>query len=130
VDPFITDDELQAMGSMGDLFAEVPLERRDAARAAATAEAVSYLRAFAAPPYTSVGDDVKQAVADIASYRCASDHGYRPDGTAADIRQRFDDAMDWLKMVASGAVTPDLVPAVVPITRFRARVLSREPRGW
>ncbi len=100
-----------------------------AALASAESFALGYLASRFTLPLTSVGDDTKQAICDIAAYRLMSREGYAPEGNDVELRQRFDDALAWLKDVSRGSVTADVV-GTVPSSSLQATVTSATPRGW
>jgi phage gp36-like protein len=101
----------------------------DAALDAATGTVNGYLASRYDLPLSSVGEDVKQACADVAAYRLASRHGYANEGANADLRQRYDDAIAWLRDVAKGLVTPD-VTTTAPEPTALARIVGQTARGW
>lgn len=102
---------------------------------AASRFADSYFRAKFTLPMTSWGDDVKQAVCDIAAYRMYRKRGYNPGAPGdAGIRQGYDDAVEWLKDVAGGDVSPDVIDsssgAIEGTPTKEAQVLSSSSRGF
>ncbi len=101
----------------------------DAALVAASADADGYLAARFPLPLVTWGDDVRQRVCDIAAYRLASNGGYNPEGSAEDLRDRYDDAWRWLRDVAAGLVTPSATSAS-PAASAVPRVSTATPRGW
>lgn len=70
----------------------------------------SYLRKRFSLPLVSWGNDVSQAVADLAQYNLLSRRGFRPNsGNDEIVVRRRDDAVKWLENVARGLVEPDIV---------------------
>jgi phage gp36-like protein len=89
---------------------------QDAALQAASRVADSYLvKRWQLPlqttPTEGWGDDLRQAVCDIAAYRLLKRRGFNPEqGDDASLRMSYEDAVKWLENVAKGSVTPiDLV---------------------
>lgn len=126
----ITSTELGQLSALpDDVIAEIAGPTVTEALEAATSTVNGYLAPRGYTPLTVVPRDVKQATADIAAYRLASRRGYSPRGANTDLRQRFDDAMAWLRDVADGAVSLDTT-VVQPSPTVTARVITAEPRGW
>lgn len=58
-------------------------------------------------PLKQWGEDLRAAVADIATYRIMRRVGFNPDGNSASLlREAYDDAQRWLRDVQSGVATP------------------------
>lgn len=70
----------------------------------ATGEANSYLRAKYRLPLASVPEDLRRVTCDIAHYRLSDDATHLTD----EKRQRYEDAMSWLKDLARGVARLDL----------------------
>ncbi len=80
-----------------------------AALDAASDLADGYLRARFTLPITAPTNDLKSAVARIAAYELLSTRGYNPEtGSDPNVRDRYSDAIAWLKGVAKGDITPAL----------------------
>lgn len=129
--PLITDSELLSMGVASNALASIPSTVRDAARATASSFALSYLRKRFTLPLTSVSDDVKRAVAHCATYDLLSRKGFNPllAGDAV-IRDRYTDAVAWLRAVASGTVEPESITDSTPAVSEAGPLVSSEPGVW
>lgn len=96
----------------------------------------SYARARYVVPFTTWGADVTGAVAKVAAYEILSTRGMQPGGNPADesIRDRYRDAIAWMKDVSAGRVHVSGGNTTPTSTRHaRAaspRVASGERRGW
>lgn len=95
----------------------------------------SFLRAQFTLPLTQVGGDVKRACINIAVYYVLVGRGYNPDaGEDPGIRQRYDDAIGWLKMVSAGKAVPDITDstpgAAEGVPGSRPTVISSSQRGF
>lgn len=99
----ITDGELLAMGIATTALASISSGTRDQARTAASDLALSYVRKRYALPLVSWGDDLRRAVAHIASYDLLCSRGFNPTAGADDsIKARYDAALAWLRDVSKG----------------------------
>lgn len=113
---------------------------------AASDEAASYLRSVYTLPLTEWDLALRRHVAAMAAFILMGVKGYKASLEANDIiRQVREDAVSWLKQVASGRVTPGYTdsrsasptaPRNVPIilqprTEYGQRVVGRpKRRGW
>lgn len=79
-----------------------------AALDAASDIADSYLRGRFVLPITTHGGDLADAVCRIAAFNILSRRGYNPEGNADQVRLRYEDAIEWLKGVSTGRITPAL----------------------
>lgn len=129
---YITDAELLSLGLPGAALSVVAESTRDQARAAASAEASSYLKKRFALPLASWGSDLKRKVADLASYDLMTFRGFDPGSeSGALIVKRRDDAVLWLRDVAKGIVEPtDLVDSTEPVDEQAPLVASDTGAGW
>jgi phage gp36-like protein len=72
----------------------------------------SYLAARFQLPLARWGEDVKRAAATIATYYVLLKRGFSPEaGDAEQIRLSYEDTLKWLRLVADGVLTPDVVDA-------------------
>ncbi len=111
----VTRQDLFRLGLPGDALTGLPNEFIDSILLAASGIAISYLRKRYMPPYVSVGEDVKRAVVNIAQFEILSRRGFRPGSGNDDISViRYDQAIAWLKMAASGDVECDIVDSTPP----------------
>lgn len=128
---YVSPADLQAnevvWGAINNMAPSVILDKL--ASASATAE--SYLSSRYTLPFLSYGQDFKRVVFDIAVYDLLSERGMSLDGSDANFRARYKDAIDWLKRVNSGQATPLGLEDVTPQrSGSTPRVSSRPPRGW
>lgn len=123
--PLISDAELLAMGIASDALAQIPSGVRDTARATATALAISYLRKRFMPPYSSVSDDVKRAIAHIATFDLLARRGYSAQlGADGTILARYDSAIQWLRDAARGIVEPESIVDSTPTVEEASPLIS------
>lgn len=89
-------------------FASVSAANQQAQLDAASTVAEGYLAdQYHLPIVAPFPVDLKIAVCSIAAFYLMSFRGFRPDsGNDIVIRQRYDDAISWLKSVAAGTITP------------------------
>lgn len=95
----------------------------------------SFLRAQFTLPLTQVGSEVKRACVNIAVYYVLVGRGYNPEaGADPGIRQRYEDAVSWLKMVSAGKAVPDVTDSSEGATEgrpgSRPTVISSSQRGF
>lgn len=107
---YLTDQELIAGHLPGDVETQSTSDERALWIEAASAEADGYLRrAGYTLPLSSVGADLRAAVGAIAAFRLASKLGLVPQPAAqSDLYLNYKTALEWLRGVASGSVTPDV----------------------
>jgi phage gp36-like protein len=82
--------------------------QQDAKLLAASEEIDGYLRDQYQLPLTSWGSDVVQRTCDIAAYRLVCLRGFNPDADGLYLTN-YEKALAWLKLVAEGKVSPDVV---------------------
>lgn len=130
---YLTDKELVDNHLPADVASASNVTDRAAWVDAASAEADGYLRrAGYTLPLSSVGHDVKSAVGGIAAYHLASKLGLLPEPAAQSaLYLRYKQAIDWLKGVANGSITP-IVTGADPDDETSAEplVATRPRRGW
>lgn len=84
-------------------FAGIDTPVKNAALRWASAIALGFVRKRKVLPLISWGDDLRDAVCNLAAYRMMGRRGYAPaSGSNANIRQSYDDARDWLLLVSTG----------------------------
>lgn len=129
---YLTDQELVDNHLPGDVAAQSNVTDRAAWLDAASAQADGYLRrAGYTLPLTSVGADLKAAVGAIAAYHLASKLGLLPEPAAQSaIYLRYKAAVEWLRGVADGTITPLVVGAATDDTSAAPLVTSDPLRGW
>lgn len=123
-------DHLAKFGLPAAALEDVPVEDQDAALEAASRLADSHLRSRYTLPLISHGDDLRRVVCHIAAYDIMVTQGFNPEGPDANLRLRYEDAEKWLRAVATGAVTPEIVDSRPTGTAPRVFVKSRPLRGW
>lgn len=117
----------------GDGVADAELVER--ALADAAAEIDSYLAGRYALPLPTAPAVLVRLACDMAVYRITCDYGQ---GLTEEIRQRYEDAVSWLKRAASGDVSLGLPPqqqpaqtAAVPgLVSGKRRAFARLRRPW
>jgi phage gp36-like protein len=78
-----------------------------AAILSASTMADGYLASQYTLPLSSWGSDLRKVVCALAAWELmAGVRGFNPEGSDSTIRQRYDDATDWLRRVASGQINP------------------------
>jgi phage gp36-like protein len=103
----------------------------------------SFMRAqYSLPLSTPYPDEVVWCCVCIASYRLMVWRGYNPHEFDAEIRKRYEDCMDWLRMLARGEVALDADADATPARegaprvtgqgnpRIQAGVVTNALRGW
>jgi phage gp36-like protein len=141
--PYATTAELQspAFGipaAAFDRLAETPEEIDailDQALASASSVADGYLAARFTLPLAVWGDDLKRAVCAIACYDLMVGIGFNPEGADEQLRKRYEDAMAWLKGIATGVVVPvvtdsSATPDSSASIWSGAKVTTNTKRGW
>lgn len=105
---------------------------RTAALVAASAAADSYFNKRFTLPLVTWGADITRAVVAIASWDLLSRRGFNPSsGADVAIRQRYDDAVGWLRDVARGLVEPaGLVDTTAPVLEGAPLVESDARQAW
>lgn len=104
---YVTAQELTRLGIARAALTGVQTSDLQFALEAASRVADSYLTTKFVLPLTAWGDDLKQKVADIAAYNVMKVRGFDPQkGDAETLRDSFEDAMSWLKDVATGKARP------------------------
>lgn len=99
--------DLANLGLIGGVLASILPAVQDAALAAAASVADSYLQGRYVLPLSSWGQDLVAAVCAIAAYNLMASKGYNPAaGADPNIRQRYLDAIEWLRGVAKETETP------------------------
>lgn len=128
--PLFTDAELLSMGIASNALAAIPSADRDQARAAATSLFISYASKRHKPPFSSVGDAEKRAMAHVAAWDLLSKRGYNPvTGGDASIQQRYDAAIAWMRDGAKGLVQFELVDST-PTRQEAAPLVATDESEW
>lgn len=128
---FFTRDDIEsgeipaaAIASIDDkVFADAIIKASD--------DISDHLNGAFVPPIVAVGDSVRQRGSEIAIFRLMKHKGFKPGGYDELIVKASDDAMSWLKRVASGALKPHgIVDSTPTINEASAAVVSVQRRGW
>ena len=129
---YLTDQELVDNHLPGDVATQSTVTDRAAWLDAASAQADGYLRrAGYTLPLTSVGEDLKAAVGSIAAYHLASKLGLLPEPAAQSaIYLRHKSAVEWLRGVADGSITPIVTGAPTDDTSAAPLVATKPRRDW
>jgi phage gp36-like protein len=108
--PYAVTTDLTLYGAPAGAFAATTPEQQAAAVSAANALADDYLGRRFALPLSQWGPDLVRAVAVIATYDLIVVRGSNPEAPGnADLHARWQAAIDWLKGIAEGNVTPQLI---------------------
>lgn len=75
-------------------------------------------------------DDLRRAVCCIAAYDLLSVRGYNPEGADENLRLRYEDAIRWLKGVASGFIDPGLIDSTPDEEEGGVATAGCARRGW
>jgi len=130
---YATTDDLTRLGIGGNTLAAVDSTSRTAALVAWSAYADGYLAKRFTLPLVAWGDDLRQAVVDLAAWKVLATRGFDPT-SAKDVavRDSRDDAEAWLTKVARGTIEPQGITDSTPaVTETRSVVVvSRPRRGW
>ncbi len=129
---YLTDKQLVDNHLPGDVAAQSTVTDRAAWIDAASAQADGYLRrAGYTLPLTSVGDDLQAAVGAIATYHLASKLGLLPEPAAQSaIYLRYKAALEWLRGVAEGSITPIVAGDPADDTSAAPLIATEPPREW
>lgn len=129
---YATLSDLTALGLPPAALSGIDNATRTAALVAASATADSYLGKRFALPILEWGADLTRAVVSIASWDLLSRRGFNPaSGADVAIRQRFDDAVGWLRDVARGLVEPaGLVDTTQPVQEGAPLIESEPRQAW
>jgi len=129
---YATRTDLTTHGLSSAALGSISTTAQDAALAAASQVADSYLRARYATPVTGYGTDLTRAVCGIAAWDLLSVRGYDPQrGGDEALRLRAEDALRWLRDVSAGKAS--LSGVTESETESWSEYLgpvSDEARGW
>lgn len=114
---YATVSELDAFAASADIVSTLSEDDKGGALDIASALCDGYLAQRYTLPIIAWCPDLKRAALAIASYDLISARGYDPAATDnGNIRQRYLDAIEWLKAVASGELTPEITDSSDPET--------------
>jgi phage gp36-like protein len=125
-------DQLEGLGIPAAAMSTMIGAKRVEALAATTEMASGILAARYDLPIVLWGTDLSQATCKITAYDLLSVRGFNPDGDDDNVRKRYDDAMDWLRAVAAGSISPVGLVDSTPEESDEggAEVLTYASRGW
>ena len=96
--------------------------------------AMGYFAAHFDLPLVTLDVTTKMCVCQLADYDLMSYRGYNPEGIDLVIRQRYEDWIAWLKLVAEGKVTPQVVDSSAGseagVSTATPQFISDEQRGF
>jgi phage gp36-like protein len=146
---YATTTDLGNLGLIGGVLAGVSSGIQNAALLAASGIADASLQSRYILPLTQWGQDLVRAVCIIAAYDILTSKGYNPAaGADENIRQRYLDALAWLKSVSDGDDSPSYVldssvnqagavtsistvdDSVVTTTEGGLQMTTTNVRGW
>lgn len=95
----------------------------------------SYLRSHFKLPLIQVGADVARCCAVLVAFDLLASRGFSPEGDADEVLvMRYDQAIDWLKLISSGRAVPDVTDSAPGATEGKPstgpRVRTSASRGW
>lgn len=103
----------------------ISTQDQQAACDAASIEADGYLTAQYKLPLLSWGTTLTVHVCNIAAYRLMGRRGYRPSGVDSGFKERYDEAISWLRGVSAGRITPpDITDSASGIRQGAPSVVS------
>lgn len=124
--------DLDRYGAPEDSYAGLTLEQKADKLLAATSEAESHLAAAYTLPLTAWGDSLRYHVARMATAAIMDRRGIDPEGADNYFGLMRKQAIDWLKMVATGKTRPpeivDSATAELEIGGYIAQAETK--RGW
>lgn len=101
--PLLTAAEFDDQVAPSDAFSKVATTTKDRALRWASIVALGFVQKRKVLPLVSWGDDLREAVGDLAAFKMMGKRGYSPNaGSNGTIRQAYDDAMAWLLQVSKG----------------------------
>lgn len=112
-------------------IAQVTQDRRIAACISASDQADGYLSTRKQLPLLSWGNDLREHVANIAAAALVRHRGVDPQSADAIVFDGRDQAMRWLKSIATGAIDPPgMVDSTTETNEGGSVVVSSPSRGW
>lgn len=115
--PYAVVTDLTLYGAPAGAFAATTPEQQAAAINAANALADDYLGRRFTLPLSQWGPDLVRAVAVIATYDLIVVRGSNPESPGnADLHARWQAAIDWLKGIAEGDISPELMKGATDAT--------------
>lgn len=96
-----------------------------------TGLADSYLSGQYTLPLVSWGDELRRCVGHITAYDLMVTRGFNPDDHDEEIRLRYKDALEWLKMIRDGKLSPpDIIDTTPTVNEAGSFMVTDAKRGW
>jgi len=131
---YATTTDLTRLGLPSAALSGVATDAQEDALDAASSLADGYLSSRFGLPLSAWGDDLRMCVSRIAAYDLMVTRGYAPEAGRDDqLRLRHEDAMRWLRDVASGIVAIQGVTDATPTSttdNSGSRMITNTPRRW
>lgn len=131
---YATTTDLTRLGLPSAALSGVATETQEDALDAASSLADGYLSSRFGLPLSAWGDDLRGCVCKLAAYDLMVTRGYSPQtGPDENLRLRHEDAMRWLRDVASGIVAIQGVTDATPTDttdNSGSRMITNTPRRW
>lgn len=113
-------EQLARYGLPPKALSRFTTEEQDRGLEAASGVVDSYLRARYTLPIQRWGLELTRCVASIAAYDLMTSKGYDPNLAADEqLRLRYEDSLNWLKMVRKNEVDPGITDSKDPATPGR-----------
>lgn len=139
---YATTADLVTYGMPTTALGQLTTVQQNAALAAASKIVDTYLRGRYALPLVAWGTEITDATCRIAAFNLLSVRGYNSaSGADVGLRERYQDALEWLSAVQRRAAHPDVTETAVNADYAQPVVLSssvvsvqtgatRANRGW
>lgn len=128
---YATPDDITRTALPPEALTSVPAYVQADASLAATDEADGYIAGGYVLPLTAWSEDLRTHVAAMAAYAILKRRGFDPSGRDQLIVDGRKNAIDWLKMIATGKLKPPGMADSTPeIFEAGGYVYSRIARGW
>lgn len=131
---YATTTDLTRLGLPSTALSGVAAEAQEDALDAASSLADGYLSSRFGLPLSAWGDDLRGCVCKLAAYDLMVTRGYSPEAGRDDqLRLRHEDAMRWLRDVASGIVAIQGVTDSTPTDttdNSGSRMVTNVSRRW
>lgn len=129
---YATTTDLANLGLPSALLTGIPGAQQSAALASASATIDSFLASRFVLPLKTYGQDLTRVACELAAWSILSTRGFNPDhGADVAVRQRYEDAMRWLRDVADERATPGgIVDGSSTGATVGPKVFTATARGW
>lgn len=121
--------DLQRLGHLPQAIASMSDDVKNAHLMSASQVALSYCKKRYGTPLVQWGDDLRGAVVAIAGWTLLCQRGFNPANSAdLTVRERHDQAVNWLRDIAKGlAELVDVIDST-PETEEASPLVASEPR--